>query len=67
MKDDFRTLKEFKIRENDTIHELLTYKGDIGIFDSHHLESEGRAWLIKINSDPSQNEVSAMIEALGAN
>ena len=45
---------------------ILTYKGDIGIFDSQHLESEGRAWLMKTNSDPSQQEVSVMIKALGA-
>ena len=66
MKGDFRTLKEFKIRKNDNIHMILTYKGDIGIFDSQHLESEGRAWLMKTNSDPSQQEVSVMIKALGA-
>lgn len=45
---------------------IKTYKGDIGIFDSQHLESEGRAWLMKTNSDPSQQEVSVMIKALGA-
>ena len=54
MKGDFRTLREFKIRENDKIHLILSYKGDIGIFDSQHLESEGRAWLMKTNSVPSQ-------------
>ena len=41
--------------------------GDIGVFDSQHLESEGRAWLMKTNyCDPSQQEVSAMIKGLGA-
>ena len=39
---------------------------DIGIFDNQHLESPGRAWLMKSNSDPSQEEVKAMIEGLGA-
>jgi hypothetical protein len=54
MKGDLRTLSEFKIRKNDKIYVILTYKGDIGIFDSQHLDSEGREWLMKTNSDPSQ-------------
>jgi hypothetical protein len=66
MKGDLRKLSEFKIRENDNIHQILPYKGDIGIFDSQHLESEGREWLMKTNSDPSQREVYSMIEGLGA-
>ena len=66
MKGDSRTLSEFKIREKDKIYVILKYKGDIGIFDSQHLESEGREWLMKTNSDPIHQEVSAMIEKLGA-
>jgi hypothetical protein len=54
MKGDLRKLSEFKIREYDNIHQILPYKGDIGIFDSQHLNSEGREWLMKTNSDPSQ-------------
>jgi hypothetical protein len=36
------------------------------VFDSHHLESNGREWLLKTKSVASKEEVKAVIEGLGA-
>jgi hypothetical protein len=60
-----RTVSELGIRENDKMHLDIRIYVDIGVFESQHLESEGRAWLLKTKSDPTQQEVSKMIEGLG--
>ena len=36
------------------------------MFDSHHLESIGREWLVQTKSEASKEEVNAIIEGLGA-
>jgi hypothetical protein len=46
---------------------VLNFRGDIGVFDASHLESVGRAWLIKQGEAASQEEVSAIVAGLGAN
>ena len=49
------------------MHLVKKLRGDIGVFDTSHPESEGRAWLIKQGEPASQKEVSAMVGRLGAN
>jgi hypothetical protein len=63
--DDSRTLSDYRIGANDKIHLLFRMQGSIGIFDSQHLGSEGRAWLMKTKNDATKEEVTAMIERLG--
>ena len=46
---------------------MLNIRGDIGVFDALHSESEGRSWLIKKGEAASQEEVSDIIARLGAN
>jgi hypothetical protein len=45
--DDSRTISDYKIYANDLIHIQYRQRGSIGIFDSQHLGSVGRAWLMK--------------------
>jgi hypothetical protein len=65
IKDESRTLSDYRIGANDKIQMLVRMQGSIGIFDSQHLGSEGRAWLMKTKNDATKEEVTAMIERLG--
>jgi len=61
-------LSEYEIAENSTVQISDRNKNlvDIGVFDSLHLESEGREWLMKTKNVASKEEVNAIIEELGA-
>ena len=45
---------------------MYRLRGSIGVFDSLHLESNGREWLMQAKNVPSKEEVNAIIEGLGA-
>ena len=66
--DELKTLGEYEVVENSIIliAEAKSTKVDIGVFDSHHLGSSGRKWLIQTEAMASKEEVKAIIEGLGA-
>jgi hypothetical protein len=61
-----KTLIEYGIEHYSLIKIVYNLIGDIGVFDSHHLESIGREWLMQTVTDASKEEVNAIIEGLGA-
>ena len=65
--EDYRTLSDYNIWRESSIHLMIRLKGDIGVFDASHSESAGREWLIKQGKAASQEEVSAIIAELSAN
>jgi FAD synthase len=67
IRDESKTLGEYEVVDNSIIliAETKSTKVDIGVFDSHHLGSRGREWLMQSKSVASEEEVKAMIEGLG--
>ena len=64
--DESKTLSECEVGNDSTIFVVYRATGDIGVFDSHHLESIGREWLMQTKREASKEEVNAIIEGLGA-
>ena len=64
--DESKTLSDYEVENLSTIFVNYTAMGDIGVFDSHHLESIGREWLVQTKSEASKEEVNAIIQGLGA-
>ena len=64
--DESKTLSEYEVDNHSTFFVVCRTTGDIGVFDSHHLESLGREWLMQTKSEASKEEVNAIIEGLGA-
>ena len=64
--DESKTLSEYEVGNHSTIFVVCRTRGDIGVFDSHHLESIGREWLMQTKSEASKEEVNAIIQGLGA-
>ena len=61
-------MSEYEIAENSTVQISDRNKNlvDIGVFESLHLESKGREWLMQTKKEASKEEVNAIIEELGA-
>ena len=68
IQDESKTLGEYEVGDKSIIliAETNSKKVDIGVFDSYHLESRGREWLMEREAMASEEEVKAMIEGLGA-
>ena len=61
-------MSEYEIAENSTVQIIDRNKNlvDIGVFDSLHLESKGKEWLMQTKNVASKEEVNEIIEELGA-
>ena len=53
IQDESKTLSEYEVENHSTIALFVRYYGDIGVFDSHHLESIGREWLVQTKFEAS--------------